>query len=77
MTKLKQGLPVCALRTAWPLEDDHECPARVKAVKWEGTEEQVMEEPYPSLVAALLLQGERCSTTSGVACPYSGWIPLV
>ena len=44
-----------------------ECPAKVKVVHWEETEEQVTEERHPFPVTTFLSHGrERCATTSEV-----------
>ena len=66
-------------------KDDNACPAKVKVVNWEETEEQVTDEPHPFLVTTFLSHvRERCGTTSGVidtACARTlagtGWFENV
>ena len=63
---LKQKLPCARCGQLGHGKDENECPAKVKVVNWEETEEQVTEEPHPFLVTTFLTHGrERCATTSG------------
>ena len=67
LDKLKQKLPCARCGQLGHWKDDNDCPAKVKVVNWEETEEQVTEEPHPFLVTTFLSHGrERCGTTSGV-----------
>ena len=62
--KLKQKLPCARCGQLGHWKDDNDCPAKVKVVNWEETEEQDTEELHPFPVTT---HGrERCATTSGV-----------
>ena len=45
LDKLKQRLPCVWCGQLGHSEDDNECPAKVKVVNWEETEEKVTQEP--------------------------------
>ena len=52
LDKLKQKLPCANLGQLGFWKDDNDCPAKVKVVYWEETEEHVTEEPHPFPVTA-------------------------
>ena len=78
LDKLMQKLPCARCGQLGHWKDDSVCPAKVKVVHWEETEEQVTEEPHPFPGTTFLSHGMRtCATTSGVidtvcACTLAG-----
>ena len=67
LEKLKQKLACARCGQIGNWKDDNECPAKVKVVNWEETEEEVTEELHPFLVTTFLSHGrERCALISGM-----------
>ena len=61
--------------------NDVECPAKVKVVNWEETEEQVTEEPHPFPDHSFFVTQERAVLSDKWwdryrMCPHSGWNSL-
>ena len=59
LDKLKRRLPCVRCGRLGQWKDDNECPAKVKVVNWEQTEEQVTEESHPFPVTTFFLHTEE------------------
>ena len=59
LDKLMQKLPCARCGQLGHWKDDSVCPAKVKVVHWEETEEQVTEEPHPFPGTTFLSHGRE------------------
>ena len=81
LDKVKQKFPCAKCCQLGHWKDDNDCPAKVKVVNWEETEEHVTEEPPAFLVTTFLSRErtvchhERCDRHC--MRPHLGWNSLV
>ena len=67
LDKLKQKFPCAKCGQPGHWKDDNKCPAKVKVVHWDETEEPATEEPHQFPPITFLSYGrERCATTRGI-----------